>query len=124
MFRINIEKSTLANNDYRKIIYKSDEMEIVVMSLLPNEDIPWERHSFSQFIRIEQGQGEAQFLDDVDQKVRRKELHDGITITISPYTQHYIKNRGTIPLKLYSVYAGRPHEVGSTRQTNIKNKEH
>lgn len=116
MYRVNIEKATLANKDYRKIIYKSDEMEEVVMSLLPGEDIPWESHPFPQFIRIEAGTGEAQFVDPIDKKIKRKELHDGIAITVHPHTRHYIRNRGNIPLKLYSVYAGRPHEVGNHRQ--------
>jgi len=121
MYRVNIEKQTLANKNYRKIIYKSDTMEEVLMSLLPGEDIPWESHPFSQFIRIEQGHGEAQFIDPIDKKLKRKDLSDGIAITIHPHTRHYIRNKGNAPLKLYSVYAGRPHEEGNIRQSLNEN---
>lgn len=53
MFSINIEKETLKNNNYRKVLYTDSKQQLVVMSLNPGEDIPLESHNGSQFFRIE-----------------------------------------------------------------------
>lgn len=53
MFNINIEKETLKNNNYRKVLYTDSKQQLVVMSLNPGEDIPPESHNGSQFFRIE-----------------------------------------------------------------------
>ena len=56
----NIEEKTLENNYFREVLYTSQHNQLVVMSLLPNEDIGEEVHEIvDQFIRIEEGEGKA-----------------------------------------------------------------
>ena len=43
-FNINIEKETLANNNFRKVLYTAKHCQLVLMSLLPNEEIGMEVH--------------------------------------------------------------------------------
>lgn len=112
MFKTNIEKDTLNNNYYRKVLFTTSQMQLVVMSLEPGEDIPLEIHDGSQFIRVESGRGIA---ETPSKKVL---LNDGVGIVIPPNIKHYIKNTGTVALKLYSVYAPpeHPHKKINRRQ--------
>lgn len=59
-FAGNIEKLTLQNNYFRKVLSTQAHSQLVVMSLQPNEDIGLEIHPENdQFIRVEQGVGQA-----------------------------------------------------------------
>ncbi len=57
-FAINIEKPTLENKYYRRVLYTTPQNQIVLMSIPPGEDIPLGVHpTTTQFIRIEAGTG-------------------------------------------------------------------
>ena len=53
----NINKETLDNEDYRRVLYTAHYSQLVVMKLKPGEEIGEEVHGLDQFIRIEQGKG-------------------------------------------------------------------
>lgn len=56
----NIEEKTIQNENFREVLFTSQHSQLVVMSLLPNEEIGMEVHEIvDQFIRIEQGEGKA-----------------------------------------------------------------
>ena len=105
---INIEKDTLDNTNYRKVLHTTKHNQVVLMSLRPGEDIPKEIHpDITQFIRIEAGQGKA-VIDGKEYK-----LEDGISLNIPAGSEHYIVN--TSPdksLKLYTVYSPAEHADG------------
>jgi hypothetical protein len=52
-----IEKATLENTDFRRVLYTGKNSQLVLMSLRPNEEIGEEVHSLDQFIRVESGDG-------------------------------------------------------------------
>ena len=57
---LNIEDKALQNDFFREVLYTAQHSQLVVMSLLPNEDIGMEVHEVTdQFIRIEDGEGLA-----------------------------------------------------------------
>ncbi len=59
-FKTNLEKETLENNDYRKVIYSGKYSQIVLMSLKPEEEIGAETHPvIDQFFRFESGNGKC-----------------------------------------------------------------
>ena len=59
-FNTNIEKETLVNNNFRKVLYTAKHCQLVVMSLKPGEEIGLEVHKDNdQFFRFEQGQGKC-----------------------------------------------------------------
>ena len=59
-FKCNIEKDTLANNNFRKVLYTADDLQMTVMCISPGEDIGTETHEDAdQFIRVEEGKGLA-----------------------------------------------------------------
>jgi len=102
----NIEESTLENNEFRKILYTTDTMQLVLMCIEPDNEIGLETHTnTTQFIRIERGNG-ILVLED-----KRIEIADGDAIIIPSNTVHNIINRSrTLPLHLYTIYSP-PHHI-------------
>lgn len=104
-FNINIERETINNNNYRKILYTNKNQQIVLMSLDVGEYIHREKHNVSQFFRIEQGTGIA-ILNN--KKIR---LSDGVVLVVPPNTWHKIINSSkTKKLKLYTIYSPPEHK--------------
>ena len=108
-----IEKLTLTNNNFRKVIYTGQHAQLVLMSLLPNEDIGMEVHETTdQFLRIEKGEGKV---------IMNKEEHllkDGSAIIVPAGTHHNIINTSsTNPMKLYTVYSPSHHKDGTIHKT-------
>ncbi len=107
----NIEKDTLENDNFRKVLNTTDKSQLVVMSLLPGEDIGEEVHSVDQFIRIEQGSGHA-VLDGEE-----FDIEDDSAIVIPAGTTHNIVNTGSSDMKLYTIYTPPEHPDGTVHET-------
>lgn len=103
MFRTNIEKDTLTNKKYRKILHTTKELQVVLMSLKVGEDIPEEVHHATQFIRVESGRGVVVVSG------HRYLLKDGVAIVIPSGKKHRIINTGDDELKLYTIYSPPQH---------------
>jgi len=101
-FKGNIEKITLNNNYFRKVVYTNSLQQLVVMSV--NTEIGEEIHkTTSQFIRIEQGKGIAYIGNN------KYYLKEGDAIIIPKNTIHNVINTGETPLKLYTIYSPAHH---------------
>lgn len=107
----NIEKISLDNSDFRRVLYTAKNCQLVVMSIAVGEDIGEETHHLDQFIRCEAGTGKA-ILDDVETGIG-----DGFAIIIPAGTKHNIVNTGDEPLKLYTLYAPPEHKDGVVEHT-------
>lgn len=94
-----IESFAKKNDEFRRVLYTAKNCQLVVMSLLPKEEIGSEVHQLDQFFRVEEGTGEA-ILNHV-----RASIQPGFAILIPAGTQHNIINTGRVPLKLYTLYA-------------------
>ena len=118
----NIENDTLANQDFRRVLYTAKNTQLVLMNLRPNEEIGEETHELDQFIRVEAGQGLA-VLDDVAHR-----LSDGSAVIIPAGTKHNVINvSDTEELKLYTLYSPPEHRDGTVHKTKsdaIENEEH
>src|SRR5690348_18343603 len=111
-FVTDIETATLENDNFRKVLYTDPRLQLVVMSLLPNEDIGEEVHELDQFIRIERGEGKA-ILNGEEHDIK-----DGSVIIVPKGTRHNIINASsTAPMKLYTVYAPPNHRDGTIHKT-------
>jgi mannose-6-phosphate isomerase-like protein (cupin superfamily) len=108
-----IETLTHQNTHFRHVLYTSSKMQLVVMSLLPGEDIGLETHlNTDQFVRIEQGQGYV-IMDG-----RRQNINDGDAMIIPAGTEHNIINASADqPLKLYTIYTPPEHKDGAIHRT-------
>lgn len=100
-FYDDIEHVTVHNNEYHRILASTSTMQLVAMSLAPNQEIGLETHpNVTQFIRVENGYG----LAIVNGKLYA--LANDIAIIVPPNTPHNIINTSNdIPLKLYTIYA-------------------
>jgi mannose-6-phosphate isomerase-like protein (cupin superfamily) len=114
-----IEKETLANENFRKVLYTASYMQLVVMSIPPGEEIGEEVHGQDQFIRVEAGEGKA-VLDGAEHA-----LKDDSATVVPAGTKHNIINSGSEPLKLYTIYATPHHEDGVVHATKADaDKDH
>lgn len=107
----NIEQESLENENFRKVLATAPNSQLVVMSLLPGEEIGEEVHDGDQFIRVEGGFGKA-ILDG-----REYDVADGFAIVIPAGTSHNVVNAGDEPLKLYTVYSPAEHADGTIHRT-------
>lgn len=119
---INIEKTSLENENFRKVLYTAKNSQLVVMSLKPNEDIGEEIHQLDQFIRCESGEGKA-ILDGVEYAIT-----DGFIVVVPAGAKHNIVNTSAEkPLKLYTLYSPPNHRDGTIHRTKEEaeaNEEH
>lgn len=99
----NIEQETIANENFRKVVYTGKHSQLVVMSLKPGEDIGEEVHDVDQFLRIEQGKGQA-ILDGVVH-----EVSDDFAIVVPAGAKHNVVNSSEGFMKLYTIYSGPEH---------------
>lgn len=112
----NIEEATLANNNFRTVIFTAPHSQLVLMSLQPNEEIGSEIHNnVDQFFRIEAGQGKVVIAGE------EQVIKDGSAIVIPAGTEHNIVNTSvTEPLKLYTIYSPANHPDGTVHQTKAE----
>ena len=112
-FNTNIEKETLENENFRRVLYTGKNSQLVLMSLKPKEEIGMEVHPENdQFFRFEKGQGEV-VIDD-----NRYEVEDGSAIVVPAGAQHNVINVSeTEDLKLYTIYSPAHHQDGIVRKT-------
>ena len=110
-FKENIEDSTLANNNFRKVLYTGAHCQLVLMSLLPNEDIGMEVHPENdQFFRFEGGAGKV-IINETEYDVK-----DGDAVIVPSGASHNVI-AGSTGLKLYTIYSPAHHKDGIVRET-------
>ena len=112
-YKENIEKLTIENNNFRKVLYTGAHMQLVLMSLKPGEEIGSEVHTENdQFFRFEKGEGKV-IINETEYMVA-----DGDTVIVPSGSQHNVINTSTIEdLKLYTIYAPAHHKDGIVRTT-------
>jgi mannose-6-phosphate isomerase-like protein (cupin superfamily) len=108
---VNIEKASKENNNFRQVLYTAKNSQLVLMSLLPGQDIGSEVHTLDQFIRIEAGKGKA-VLDGVEHDIEAE-----WAVVIPAGTVHNIINSSDGEMKLYTIYAPPEHQDGIVRAT-------
>ncbi len=114
----NIEKETLENENFRKVLFTSHYSQLVVMSLKPGEDIGKETHGLDQFIRIEKGTGKA-VLDG-----KEYEIEDDWAIVIPSGTEHNVVNTSdTEVMKIYTIYTPPEHNMNTVHATKSDAEE-
>ncbi len=104
----NIEKLSLENKNFRHVLYTSQNIQLVLMSLNTGEDIGEEVHQLDQFIRCEKGEGKA-ILDGVESTIS-----DGYAVIVPAGAKHNIINTSaTETLQLYTLYSPPNHKDGT-----------
>lgn len=111
-FHTNVEEATLANTNYRQVLYTAPHSQLVLMSLKPGEEIGMEVHpNIDQFFRFEAGHGKAILNGE------EVTLKDGDALVVPAGTNHNIINTGGEALKLYTIYSPANHPDGTVQAT-------
>jgi mannose-6-phosphate isomerase-like protein (cupin superfamily) len=112
-FVADIEKETVKNTDFRRVLYTGKFSQLVLMCLKPGEEIGEEVHDdIDQFFRFEEGEG-AVVIDGVKHVVK-----DGSAVVVPSGANHNVLNTSTTEnLKLYTIYSPPEHRDGVVRKT-------
>lgn len=117
-----IEDQAEGNSDFRRVIYTGKNLQLVLMSLKPGEDIGEEVHEDrDQFFRIEKGKGEV-LIDG-----KRSKIKGDDAVLVPAGARHNIINTGEKPLRLYTLYGPPEHRDGTVHATKAdaqRMKEH
>ncbi len=121
-FKSNLEKDTLDNNNFRKVLYTGKHLQLVLMCLKPGEDIGEETHPGNdQFFRFESGSGKCM----IDERVYA--VTDGDVVVIPAGAKHNIINTDAkTDLKMYTLYGPPNHKdqvIRATKEDAEKMKE-
>ena len=107
----NIERVTVANDDFRRVLYTGKNLQLVLMTLQPGEEIGEEVHEDrDQFFRIEQGRGTI-FIDGAANRVE-----DDFAVIVPAGARHNVVNDGDAPLRLYTIYGPPEHRDGTVHK--------
>ncbi len=107
-----IEDLTEENSDFRHVLYTGTNLQLVLMTIQPGEDIGEETHNDrDQFFRVEKGRGEV-WIDGHRSKIKSDDA-----IVVPAGARHNIVNTGEKPLRLYTLYAPPEHRDGTVHAT-------
>lgn len=120
-FHSHIEKDTVENTHFRKVLYTGAHCQLVLMSLKPGEDIGMEIHQDNdQFFRFEKGQGKCIINGN------EYEVGDGVAIIVPAGAEHNVINTSeNEDLKLYTIYSPAHHKdkiVRATKEEAMSNE--
>lgn len=112
----NIEQLTLENENFRQVLYTGEYLQLVLMTLLPGEEIGLETHEgHDQFFRFEAGVGRV-LIDESEYVVK-----DGDSVIVPSGSKHNVINTSeTESLKLYTLYAPPEHRDGVIHGTKAE----
>lgn len=111
----NLERLTLENEDFRNVIFTANNIQLVLMKLLPGEDIGMEVHeNIDQFFRFEVGTGKV-IIDDKEYIVG-----PGDSVIIPKGSNHNIINTSEEEdLKVYTIYSPPHHKDQIVRHIKL-----
>jgi len=113
-----IEKLTVENDLFRKVLYTGKHLQLVLMTLQPGEEIGSEVHEgHDQFFRVEEGEGEVV----IDGKATPVKDDDAIIVPAG--ARHNVINKGSAPLRLYTLYGPPEHRDGVVHATKADEQE-
>ncbi len=107
----NIEEATTSNEDFRRVLYTGKNLQLVLMTLQPGEEIGEEVHEDrDQFFRIEEGRGTV-YIDGTP-----SEVEDDFAVIVPAGARHNVVNDGEAPLRLYTIYGPPEHKDGTVHR--------
>ena len=98
---------TADNADFRRVLYTGHNLQLVLMTLAPGEEIGAEVHEDrDQFFRVEAGEGEIE-IDGTTRPVAAE-----FAMIVPAGARHNVRCVGAAPLKLYTIYGPPEHRDG------------
>ena len=110
-----VMKATIANDDFRRVLYTGKHLQLVLMTLQPGEEIGAEVHQDrDQFFRFEEGEGTV----DIDGKANSVE--DDFAVIVPAGARHNVRNTGDGPLRFYTLYGPPEHKDKAVHKTKAQ----
>jgi len=111
----NVVETTQANTDFRKVLFTGTRSQLVIMNIPPGQEVGDEVHTYTeQTLFFLSGNGKA-ILNG-----KESPIVAGDVVVVTPGTEHNFINTGTVPLKIYTVYAPPNHIDGTTEATKAE----
>jgi mannose-6-phosphate isomerase-like protein (cupin superfamily) len=111
-FNIDIVTAARENDVFRRVVSTGPNAQVVLMSIPPNGEIGEEvHHDVDQLLAFVAGEGVA-MLEGEESPVRPDHL-----VHIPAGVRHNVVNRGSVDLRLYTVYAPPQHAPGTIHRT-------
>jgi mannose-6-phosphate isomerase-like protein (cupin superfamily) len=111
----NIEQRTVENEEFRHVLYTGHNLQLVLMTLKPGEEIGEEVHEDrDQFFRFETGSGVV-IIDG-----RENRVEEDFGVIVPQGARHNVRNTGSEPLRLYTIYAPPEHLDGLVKATKAE----
>jgi len=108
-----LETDTEVNDDFRHVIFTAKNTQLVLMKLMPGEEIGMEVHpTIDQFFRIESGDGKVVMNGE------EATFAAGDGIIVPAGTQHNVIANS--PVKLYTLYSPPNHPADRVQHTKAE----
>ena len=115
----NVQQLALENNNFRKVLFTNEHSQVVLMSVLPGDDIGREVHEdVDQVLVFVKGAGEAMVGPD------KHHIGPGDRCVVPAGTEHDFINTGNEALKLFTVYSPPEHPDGVVQVTKADAEAH
>ena len=115
----NVQQLALENNNFRKVLFTNEHSQVVLMSILPGEDIGREVHGdVDQVLVFVKGAGEAVVGKD------KHKIGPGDMFVVPAGVEHDFINTGNEALKLFTVYSPPEHPDGVVQVTKADAQGH
>ena len=114
----NITSGCCENPYYRRILWTGEHLQVAFMSIPVGDEVGLEKHEENdQFIRVESGCAQVFMGSSAENLNIQKRINNNFSVMVPSGTWHNIKNIGSTPLKLYTVYAPSHHKKGTVHET-------
>jgi mannose-6-phosphate isomerase-like protein (cupin superfamily) len=110
-FRGDVEKLAKQNSDFRHVVFTAAHVQIVAMSLPAHEDIGSEIHQVDQCFFFVEGEGETIVAGKMGS------VKEDDVLCVPAGMRHDVRNTGSKPLKLYTLYSPPQHPAGTVHHT-------
>lgn len=115
---LDIHQAANRNQNFRTALWTGEHLQVTLMCIPVGEEIGLEMHdNLDQLLRIEEGCALIQMGKNQHTLSFQRRACAGHAIVIPACTWHNIKNIGSKPLKLFSVYAPPQHPFGTVHTT-------
>jgi len=111
---IEIKEAAKENSSFRKVLFTAAKSQVVLMSLLPGEEIGSEAHESDQLLYNVKGEGVA-VVNGVQEPFEK-----GAILCVPAGALHNVVNTGERPMKLFTIYAPPQHASGTVHETKAE----
>lgn len=110
-----LQKQATTNTDFRRVIVNGKHTQVVIMNILPGQDIGKEIHTENdQVLYLVSGKGEV-WLDG-----QTSDFNPGDCVLVPAGIEHNFTTIGNEPMKIITTYSPSHHPEGTVHKTKAE----